>query len=372
MRKISSILVAAGLSFGSFTTLAATCPDSRTFEVPSDPSEKGPFTVGARTLKIGRLGVEVWYPMAAPDGKSTTPKIYDIREHLPDRDMNKIPDAEEPFQVCDCVDNGQPELESGQFPVIIYVHGTASFRTASLTQFTHWASRGFIVMSADNPYIRLKDILGPLGTIGMLRANQKRDTESLINAVQQNHPALAFLQPVMDGDRIGLSGHSAGAGAISSFTNTKGVRVLIPMAGGAPRTNGLVESTLILAGVRDGVGSYSNSVSAYENLQGKKRLVGLENAGHLAFSDICAIQSDRGGMLEVADKYGVNVPSIVRRLGVDGCGDGYLSPEDGWEIINYVSTAAFEEVLACNSDSTASLEQIPSQIKDNIDLRQSL
>ena len=73
-----------------------------------------------------------------------------------------------------------------------------------------------------------------------------------------------------------------------------------------------------------------------------------------------AIQSDRGGMLEVADQYGINVPSIVRRLGVDGCGEGYLSPEKGWEIINYVSTAAFEETLKCNTTATESLESIAS------------
>ena len=373
MRKVLSIGLVLVLSSWSTISQSQSCPDTAKFDVPSDPSMKGPFQVGARTIQIGRLGVEVWYPI---DSDTTSQlgekKVYDIREHLPDNHMSKIPDAEEPFQYCDCYDQAQPDLSSGPFPVLIYVHGTASFRTASLTQFTHWASRGFIVMSADNPYIRPKDILKPLGTIGMLRANQKKDTQELIDAVQQNHPALAFLEPAIAKDRIGLSGHSAGAGAISSFTNTKAVKILIPMAGGSPKTNGLVKSTLVLAAVRDGVGSYDSAVSSYESLVGKKRLVGLKNAGHLAFSDICFIQSDKGGMLEVADKYGVPVPSIVRRLGVDGCGDGYLSPEAGWEIINYVSTAAFEETLACSSQSPTSFDQLPAHIESNIELRQSL
>ena len=53
--------------------------------------------------------------------------------------------------------------EAGRGTPVVFVHGTASFRTQSLTQMTHWASRGFVVLAADHPKIRLKDLLANLG-----------------------------------------------------------------------------------------------------------------------------------------------------------------------------------------------------------------
>ena len=68
--------------------------------------------------------------------------------------------------------------------------------------------------------------------------------------------------------------------------------------------------------------------------------------------------AEDGGILEIASRNGVNIPDIVRRLGRDGCEEGYLDPKEGWEIINYASAAAFEEVLYCDDQARKALDRI--------------
>jgi hypothetical protein len=43
-----------------------------------------------------------------------------------------------------------------------------------------------------------------------------------------------------------------------------------------------------------------------------------------------------------------------------------LIPEEGWEIINYASTAVFEETLQCSNTSTDSIQLIESMYPGKI------
>ena len=173
-----------------------------------------------------------------------------------------------------------------RFPVIIFVHGTASFRTQALNQMTHWASRGFIVLSADHPRIRLKDILGPLGTIGAVFANQKRDVENILKALADLPEELQFLEDRIDLNNIGLTGHSAGGGAVGGLSSYPGVKIVMPMAGRGVEESSSLENVLFFGAERDGVGSYDGHKSGYTNYEGRADFVGLLNAGHLAFLKI--------------------------------------------------------------------------------------
>ena len=51
------------------------------------------------------------------------------------------------------------ETTPAGFPVIVFVHGTAGWRSQSLSLVSHWASRGFVVVAADYPGICLHDLL---------------------------------------------------------------------------------------------------------------------------------------------------------------------------------------------------------------------
>ena len=332
--------------------------------VPENPALKGPWEVGSRTVKLAGLTTEVWYPAAAESHNGLQKYEYDIREHIPDDQIGKVTDPV--IQHCDCYRDLPVDTDHGPYPVIIMVHGMAGFRSASAALCTHWAGRGFIVFSADNPGITLKDMLDNM--FGAIIADQSADTKKIIRNVNRPSASLGFLQGRIDAGRIGVAGHSAGGSAIRSLGNEKGVRVVVPMASGGVNDGKYLLSSLTMGAENDAISSYSNQLEAYTSSspQNHKRLVGIANSGHLAFTDICAIEKDKGGLLGIGEYYGLDFPSILVDLGTDGCQEGMLSPEEGWEIINYASTAVFEETLQCSDISTDSIQLIESMYPGKI------
>ncbi|MGZ5651952.1 MAG: alpha/beta hydrolase, partial [Usitatibacter sp.] len=284
----------------------------------------------------------------------------DIREHLPAADAVKIPDGDNPWQECGCVRDLPLDDQHGPYPVVLFVHGTAAFRTQSLTFMTHWASRGFVVVAADHPGIQLKDVLAsPIGLPGS--SDQSGDATKMLAALSTPSGDLAFLAGHLDQARLALSGHSAGGGAIAGFGNQ--AQVLIPMASGGTKAGSALVSSLIMGAGNDGIASYSNVQSGYSSSPKKKRLVGLGgNAGHLAFSDLCAIGASGGGILQIAQNHGVMVPALIAALSQDGCKAGQLPPPDGWHIVNFASSAVLEETLQCSSTSAASVAMIKTAV----------
>lgn len=324
-------------------TGAVSCDGVSMPTIPDDPGARGPWAVGVRTITVAGLTTEVWYPAATASESGRTRVEYDIREHLPDADRAKIPDSASPPQRCDCYRDLPLDETHGPYAPVLFIHGTAAFRTQSLTQMTFWASRGFVVLAADHPKIQMRDLLADLG--GALTANQRQDASNLLDALARFEGDLSFLAGHVDLVRLGMAGHSAGGMALNVFGDR--ARVLVPMAGGAPKKGPALISTLELGAIDDGIVQWASEEQAYAAASPKKRLVGLSNAGHLAFSDICALGADQGGILAIAQKYGVAVPDIVAKLAVDGCDASQLSPEAGWAIVNATSTAALEETLAC-------------------------
>jgi hypothetical protein len=168
----------------------------------------------------------------------------------------------------------------------------------------------------------------------------------------------AFLAGHMDATKLALAGHSAGGGAIRGYASKAGVKVLIPMAAGAAPMGGNAW-TLMMGGKDDTIAMWNNVKGGYDQATGRKWLVGLDKAGHLAFSDLCWIGRDQGGILDIAVKNGVEVNMLIQRLAKDGCEEGQLDPAKGWDIINYATSAVLEEALACGT-GTSTLSMIQS------------
>ncbi|HMI86480.1 MAG TPA: hypothetical protein VK550_20445, partial [Polyangiaceae bacterium] len=138
------------------------CGPTTLLPVSEDPSVRGPWMVGVRTAKIGRLTTEILYPAEPGSEQGKTEAFYDIRAWIPERERSKVPDANSPaikpiggnlFRDLP-IDGGH-----GPYPIVVYIHGTSSFRMASLSTMAHWASRGFVVVSADYPGMFLYDML---------------------------------------------------------------------------------------------------------------------------------------------------------------------------------------------------------------------
>ncbi len=328
-----------------------TCDGAARLALSEDPGAPGPWPVGARTITVAGLKTEVWYP-APPGSQAGLEKArYDIREQLLPGDQGKIPDAENPYQGCECYRELPLDGAHGPYPVIYFAHGTAGFRSQSLHQMTHWASRGFIVVASDHPKLMLQDALS-----FNLGGDQAGEATMVLDGILVATGEAAFLAGHLDASKLAFAGHSAGGNAISRFGARPGVKLLISMASGG--SSGGTATTLVLGGTQDNIAQWDSVQQGYASTPKPKHLVGLDKAGHLAFSDLCWIGRDRGGLLEVAISFGIDVNPLIQRLAQDGCEEGQLSAERGWAIINYATSAALEQQLACGEQMAAKLAAI--------------
>ena len=157
--------------------LGAMCADTQAnlLPNPANPAARGPYPVSAALLPGGYGGaernftVQVFYP-AAP-GSELAPGVanfsLDVLQFLPPGIATKVKPSLLPHPQYPGMFAGLPpawqgaarwqrgaqdeqgELPTG-FPAIVFVHGTAGWRSQSLSLVSHWASRGFVVAAADS------------------------------------------------------------------------------------------------------------------------------------------------------------------------------------------------------------------------------
>lgn len=328
-----------------------TCDGARLLSLPTDYAKRGPFAVGARTVVVGGLVSEIWYPASRGSDAGKQKVSYDIRDQLAEADKGKIPDDKVPLQACDCVRDLPLDEAHGPYPIVAFFHGSATFRSQSVAQMTHWASRGFVVVSTDHPRLYLADALANKIDFG---GPFELETAQVLDAIQANDPAVSFLSGHVDFAKVASSGHSAGGGAAVrwSYPNTK---VKMPLSsGGTKAADGLV-STLIIGGNQDELILPSELKKGFDLSPTKKRLVMLDKAGHLAFSDICVLARDQGGILQLALDSGISVPKYLQALASDGCMEGQLFGDELDRVVNAITAATLEETLACGANAGAAL-----------------
>jgi len=118
-----------------------------------------------------------------------------------------------------------------------------------------------------------------------------------------------------------------------------------------------VKSTLMLAGRNDSIVKYDGERVRFDQMNSTpRRFAAIDSLGHLFCTDYCWLGAREGGLVQIALDHGIWPAALFKRLGQDGCeymnsrtGSHYLNPRCGWQFVNYASTAAFEEVLRCES-----------------------
>jgi fermentation-respiration switch protein FrsA (DUF1100 family) len=374
MRLNTRMLAALGmLAYSAFGAQASDncevrsgCNAATLCATPDDTSAKGAWTVGARTVNIKGLTVEVWYPAEANASLTAAPKSYDMRLWLPAKEQKKIPDEKVPEQICDCYADLPFDAEHGPYPVVLFAHGTGAFRTQTLSLMTHLASRGFVVLAADHPGLYLADLLQ-----FKFGAKVATDLQTVLSALKSNAAELSFLQGKIALDHIGLIGHSAGGNAVSSLSGLEGVEFVVPMAAGGTKDGPDLKGSLIMGAVNDKVVAYSRQQSGFNQSPSPKRLIGISNAGHLAFSDLCALKNKDGeDMVAVAQKYKIANAGFATGLW-DGCAPGQIDPSVARVIVNYTVAAGAEEVLQC-VDRTDSFKSLKGRYKEVSEFKEAL
>lgn len=347
---------------------AVGCDGAPLLALPADTSARGPWPVGARTASVGGLTVEVWYPAEPGSARGAEPVRYDIRTSLPASEQGKVPDADNPWQDCECHRDLPIDAAHGPYPAVIFVHGTAGFRSQSLEHVTHWASRGFVVVAADHPGLYLADLIGMLCGVDPPAQDLGGDLDALVAAISAPAGELEFLAGRVDAGRIAMAGHSAGGGAIEGGGDV--AQVLIPMAAGGTTAGAALRSTLVLGAQADKVVPYTSQQDGYDASPAPRRLVGIRNAGHLAFSSLCSLRNADGqDFVEIAQAYDVCGAQFASLL--FDCRDEYTPDPASWAIVHYATSAALEETLHC-SDAGKNFAELPAKFAEVGEFREDL
>jgi hypothetical protein len=229
------------------------------------------------------------------------------------------------------------------------VHGTAAFRHQSLSLMTHWASRGFVVVAADHPGLMLGDLLAnrcpddPSGAQDL-----GGDVDAMLAALAAPTGELAFLDGKLDTTRVAVTGHSAGGGAAASAATKPGVRVVMPLAA-TQATGGSPEAVLYMGGIADGIAQWNNVTSAYSQSPQPRALVGITNAGHLVFSDLCDTHNAQGqDLLAIAEEHQLCGTQFASFL--FDCDVSYIDGDVGRAITAWATTRTLESTLQCRGD----------------------
>ncbi|MDX2088823.1 MAG: hypothetical protein SFX73_13280 [Kofleriaceae bacterium] len=307
---------------------------------PDDVALAGPWPVGARTVRAGELVLEVWYPARVGSERGRGTLRYDLREAMPADEAAKIPDGDNVWLESAAFRDLPLDDTHGPYPVVLFLHGAASFRAQSAFLATHWASRGFVVIAPDLPGVGLGDVLR--GTTSFPMGVPSTVFELITRPPPEPDP-LAFVRARI-APRIGVVGHSLGAVLSGTLGNRPELAVRIAMAGTAAPDGDA--STTIVVGDRDGIAP----PPAGPPVPGT-RLAIVHGAGHLGFTDLCLVGADRGGALAIARARGVNVPEMIATLATDGCRPADAPFAATAPVIRAVTAAALEERLHCGRDA---------------------
>jgi dienelactone hydrolase len=298
----------------------------------------GPFEVGVTTLQLDDRSVEVWYPTTASATRGVEREPYFIRDFTSDTVQSLIPPEINPAFETEAHRDVRP-ARGRERPLVLFSHGALSYRLQSTFLTTHLASWGFVVASPDFLERGLQTFLGPPPATPKSNVQVLEETVERL-AAETARPG-GLLHRVVDVDTVLPVGHSAGGGASSQLVaSDPEIAAWSSLASGAggPATPG--SAGLWMAGENDGIASLASIRSAYEAAPGPKRLVVISGAGHNnAFSDICEIGADGGGVIGLAIEAGLPVPDSLARLGQDGCLEPNAASETVWPVVRHFVTA---------------------------------
>lgn len=322
------------------------------YGVPADPWDDvvtpdcapsglpGPYTVGVRRFEIDGVAAEIWYPSDVDPGDRPRWDYYDMRTWLPERERDKIPDDEVPLFITRAL-RDVPVAEEGVFPLLLFSHGFAAFRYQSTYWTNHAASHGYVVAAIDHNGRALPTLLS------FRQSGPNRTVIQLLDAIEELvADASDPLHGRIDFGRVAVSGHSAGGNEAAQALRDERIRagVLFTPAG-TPEPGTRDTEALVIAGSRDRITAPESVRMVYEGLEGVRWWLNIRDAGHLAFSDLCIIGRDDGGLVGVASRYGITNASTFEQLATDGCTDEDTPAEETWALQRHAGMAFLADAL---------------------------
>lgn len=355
---LALVVTACGSSddSGSSSTAAPTTVDTAAATAYVD---RGPYSVGTTTLDLNGRKVEVWYPTDdVPAGAQQV--IFEIRDLLPENLKSIVPDDLNPKYPTDAY-RDIPASADGAFPLVLFAHGYAAYPTEYQYLLIHLASWGMVVAGPD---------FNERGLLAALTGGTTRTDETAVMLATrdllatENDKAGGLLNGKVNASDAGTIGHSAGvSSAVGAAAADPTIKTFVAMSGGAapgaaneatgpvvPDTQIPTQPAMVVTGGKDNVARYDRVRAFFEALNPPKRLVVVDDAGHNAFNDVCVIGRDKGGLIEIAKKVGINPPEQLARLFNDGCTPDFLQAEQAWPAVRHFVTAQMRYYLGLDPE----------------------
>lgn len=331
-------------------------------DLPADPAARG-VPVGVRTVAADGVTLELFYPASDADAASPT-EPADLEPFLPDSVVAVLGEIDLPPLDPGMVRDAALRVPEAPYPVVLFSHGFGGFRLQSLDYAVHLASRGYVVVAMDHPGRMLADVLPcafspPLDGCNLSFGDDpgERDVPRAMNWLE-GAAEEGELAGAIDLSRVGLSGHSAGAGTTATVGNEDTrFGALLPMANAVTITREV--PALLMGGSCDFVANEDALAASWTASIDGTRAVAVQGAGHLVFTDLCDL--DLGGFAQryLAGRDDVNTAVLdqLLTLAVDGCpgyppaverpecADGFADLEVGKTAVRAYSTTFFDEVL---------------------------
>lgn len=364
-RAAVAVATAAALS-ASLAAPTATAHPARDAG-PTSYAEAGPYAVGERTIKLpSGVRVEVWYPAdpAAVAGKPVA--TYDVADWLPPALKELLPEGTAVTYPSGGV-RGVP-VADGKFPLVVFSHGYAGFRTQSSALTSALASWGFVVAAPDHPSRNLTRVLSFSSDP---KATDVKNLRATITDIGKRSSAKgSFLHRHVAMGQIGALGHSAGGRAVETLAAVDDrVDTYIGMAPGHdPEVVSPDKPSLTLAATADDIITLDRIEAVWAAAPAPKQMVHIGGAGHLVFSDLCEVGSAQGGLLEIADALDIPVTGQLAKLATDGCLEPALEPTLAWPAIHHTVVAQFRRVFGIDSSDaalTGLVEAYPGIVSDS-------
>jgi predicted dienelactone hydrolase len=346
------------------STPVATAPSTTEAAPPFTPLPPGEYEVGVTTVVLDDpdrpLTVDIWFPLVAID--ELVPHQYTLLPGV----YYESPDA---FTAT------ADQLADGTFPLVIYSHGSGGLRYIDSALTETIASHGYVVAASDHTGNTAVDRLlagiddeAPDDTtepteeeirqfeqIGIDRAN---DVDRLIDALTDPGSAAGPFATQVDAEHIAVAGHSAGGstatGMTIGITNDTGtfppdervdaIVLLAPAVGFTDDELATVDVPMMsIVGTADDITPAGPNATRLWDLssQSPAYRVEFEDAGHYAFTDICAYQAAVPTLPNVPQP----IVDLIDSYAENGCAADSMPPERADELTDTYVITFLDEVL---------------------------
>jgi len=269
----------------------------------------------------------------------------------------------------------RPEGE-GPFPLVIYSHGTFGFASNAMHIVNALVANGFVVAAPNYPLTSraafTKVTFADISDV----SEQVKDISFIIDSLLAD-PELG---KIIDGGRIGTTGHSLGAvtsyfASFGLMTRDRRIKATAPIAGGDPVQTAL-DNPMGLAGARHAEVSVpvlflqgdkdvfarmtGRPFAAYARVEGPKYELLVKNGYHIAFRDGVELHPD--GKNPDCLFFEKNMPGVP----IPGCeaAGEFIAPEKQQEITRTALVDFFSAYLKEDSEALARLQKLGETFPD--------